>query len=136
MILNSFGVIAHDQWLNTSKIRRNVRVHAFIIMPDHIHGILEITENLNPPELKKEVGKFRSPANSVGAVIRGFKIATIKRIKEEIQRPGAHLPKRPTEIIQNLNYKIWQRNYYENIIRDHPSYINITNYIINNPKKA
>lgn len=39
------------------------------------------------------------------------------------------------EIIQSLDYKIWQRNYYDHIIRDEKAYQNISNYIINNPSR-
>ena len=41
----------------------------------------------------------------------------------------------PTEKIIQLNYKIWQRNYYEHIIRTQASFENISSYIIDNPKK-
>ncbi|MBS1550319.1 MAG: hypothetical protein JSS94_10720, partial [Bacteroidetes bacterium] len=41
----------------------------------------------------------------------------------------------PTEIIQRLDFKLWQRNYYEHIIRNEKSYQNISAYIINNPAK-
>lgn len=42
MKLNPFGQIAYDEWANTENIRNNVVIHEFIIMPNHIHGIIEI----------------------------------------------------------------------------------------------
>ena len=42
MKLNPFGEIAFNEWQNTSEIRDNIRLHEFIIMPDHMHGIIEI----------------------------------------------------------------------------------------------
>ncbi len=44
-------------------------------------------------------------------------------------------PAAPTEKIKQLDFKIWQRNFYESIIRTEQSYNNISNYIINNPAK-
>ena len=42
MRLNKFGEIAYNEWLNTENVRDNCRIHEFIIMPNHIHGIIEI----------------------------------------------------------------------------------------------
>ena len=42
MILNELGVIAHKEWLGTESLRDNIRLHEFIIMPNHMHGIIEI----------------------------------------------------------------------------------------------
>ena len=136
MILNSYGEIAHEEWLQTEKIRTNCILHEFIIMPDHIHGIIEITSNQGEKEL---IGKFHSPSQTIGSFIRGFKIATIKKIKEKILFENlctGELQFAPTtEYIKKIYFKIWQRNYYEHIIRDENSNDRISQYIINNPKK-
>ena len=153
MYLNEFGQIAVDEWLHTQEVRNNVVLHEYVVMPNHIHGIIEI---LFPKESNNIVGEFRSPSQTIGAIIRGYKIATIKRIKELVKRTeeskGEYskgelqfaptvptVPTAPTartrEIIKSLAYKIWQRNYYEHIIRDEKAYINISNYIIENPVK-
>jgi REP element-mobilizing transposase RayT len=106
-------------------------------MPDHIHGIIEILFSENP---NYQIGAFKSPSHTIGAFIRGFKIATIKRIKEFIllgsvtgELQFAPTEFAPTDIIKNLNYKIWQRNYYEIIIQDELAFLNIARYIRNNP---
>lgn len=152
MCLNEFGQIAVDEWLHTQEVRDNVVLHEYVVMPNHIHGIIEI---LFPKESNNIVGEFRSPSQTIGAIIRGYKIATIKRIKELVKRTeeskgeyskgeyskgelqfAPTFPTNPTrEIIKSLDYKIWQRNYYEHIIRDEKAYINISNYIIENPKR-
>lgn len=43
MVLNDAGRIAYQEWLNTKILRKNVRLDEFVIMPNHIHGIIEIT---------------------------------------------------------------------------------------------
>ncbi|MCK6612204.1 MAG: transposase [Bacteroidia bacterium] len=187
MALNTFGHIAWEEWLATEKIRDNIALHEFIIMPDHIHGIIEI--KFQKKDSHSEIGKFKSPSQTIGAVIRGFKIATIKKIKDKILNPEnredldsdsdtgeldsfsstgdlkiaptseldsfsstgdlkiaptseldsfsstGDLKIAPTKKIIQLNFKIWQRNYYEHIIRNEPSYFRITEYIMNNPAK-
>lgn len=159
MIFNAYGKIAHTEWQNTEQIRNNCRIHEFIIMPNHIHGILEI---LFKKEAENEIGKFQSPSQTIGSIIRGFKIATIKKIKDLILKeefnsnseginpnnlrefnpnnlrefnsnnPG-ELQFAPTEKIKSLDFKIWQRNYYEHIIRNEKAYQRISNYIKTNP---
>lgn len=171
MHLNSYGRIAAQEWGKTLEIRSNCRLHVSVIMPNHIHGIIEITYSQN---LKNTPGEFLSPSHTIGSMIRGFKISTIKRIKDfihestgesqfapinrlqfapinrsqftpsnELQFTPGNTPKmselqfaptRITEKIKSLNYRIWQRNYYEHIIRDEKSYNNISNYILNNPQ--
>jgi len=107
-------------------------------MPNHFHSIIEITFKKG----NNQVGKFQSPSQTVGAIIRGFKIATIKKIKdliidEEMKSDcRGELQFAPTEEkIKSLNFKIWQRNYYEHIIRNEQAYERISTYIKENPKR-
>ena len=85
MILNPYGHIAQTEWQHTAAIRDNCRLHESIIMPNHLHGIIEITKNKGNAD---QIGKFISPSQTIGSIIRGFKIATIKRIKDYIHNPG------------------------------------------------
>lgn len=166
MVLNVLGEIAIDEWEKTEKIRENCRIYESIIMPNHMHGIIEITRKKGS---EREIGKFESPSQTIGAIIRGFKIATIKRIKEHLlenreeiapaQRtgelqfaPAEFAPEEfaptefaptefaseefaPAEKIKALDFKIWQRNYWEHIIRNDNEYQRISQYIINNPQQ-
>lgn len=115
-------------------------------MPNHIHGIIEIAYKEGE---KNEPDTFQSPSQTIGSIIRGFKIAVIKRIKDLIQQddhssstgelqfaPTKFAPTEfnPTEKIKSLNFKIWQRNYYEHIIRNEQSFQRIAAYIVNNPR--
>lgn len=138
MVLNEFGKIAYKEWEETDKIRKNCALHEFIIMPNHIHGIIEIIFQNKTSNTSEDIGKFKSPSQTIGSIIRGYKIAAIKKIKEEIiNSPSTdELQFVPTvnKIIQ-LDFKIWQRNYYEHIIRNNYAYNNISKYIKNNPKK-
>jgi len=152
LLLNEYGKIAEEAWLATETIRANCRLHDYIIMPNHIHGIIEIAASEN--NSNTAIGKFQSPSQTIGAIIRGFKIMTIKKIKDFILEGGGEFSTgelqfaptdkiiqsgesqfAPTDKIIQLDYKIWQRNYYEHIIRNEKSYHNISQYIINNPAK-
>ena len=159
MILNEFGKIAENEWLNTPVVRKNIALHAYVIMPNHIHGIIEILENVKE-DSKENIGQFKSPSQTVGAIVRGYKIATIRKIKDyiyknygdkgsinrgiswgELQFTPTYSPKAPTyalkdatKTIVHLDFKIWQRNYFERIIWSQKAYQNIAKYIHENPK--
>lgn len=61
--------------------------HEFIVMPNHIHGIIEINQKIK--EIPKEnISKFKSLSQTIDSIIRGYKIATIKKIKENIRSTG------------------------------------------------
>ena len=137
MFLNRIGQIVADEWINSIKIRNNVIIHDFIVMPNHLHGIVEITYNKND---KSQIGEFVSPTKSIGAIVRGFKVATTKRIKDFVISVGANdnsfnVNSPLQEWIINHLPHIWQRNYYEHIIRDYNDHERIAKYINTNPSR-
>jgi len=95
--LNEFGKIVDVEWNNLTIKYPNVNIGEYIIMPNHFHGIIEITEQ----------------TVTIGNIIGYFKYKTTKMI--------------------NLPEKLWQRNYWEHIIRDEKEYARIAKYIRDNP---
>jgi REP element-mobilizing transposase RayT len=116
MHLNEFGLIAHNAWMQTPIIRPNMSIDEFVVMPDHFHAILII--NAKSASASDVVSGFKSPAQTVGAVVRGFKSAVTAEINKIRQCQG---------------YPVWQRNYYERIIKDEYQYDRIRAYIKQNP---
>lgn len=113
MLLNDYGLIAHNEWLNTVNRRQNIELDEFVIMPNHMHAIVKFKQNLD--NNNQPIGVFQSPTNNLGAIIRGYKSAVSSQVKEM------------------LGHTVWQRNYHEHIIRNQESYNLIANYVINNP---
>ena len=168
MILNEYGKVASNEWFKTPEIRPHVALDVFVIMPNHLHGIIIIngrgeshspnnadpsnTDNIGElhspnnadPSNTDNIGELhlpgldlpgntnqshsinkgecdsplRSPSNTIGAMVRGYKSAVTKKIN--LLRPGG---------------VIWQRNYYEHVIRNEQAYQTISEYIMNNPLK-
>ncbi len=121
MQLNEMGMIAHNEWLRTSQMRPNIELDEFVIMPDHLHGIIVINprDDMTYINRASTVEQFGKPtSNTIPTIIRGYKSSVTKQIN--ILRNTPSVP-------------VWQRNYYEHIIRDKKSYYNIVNYIANNP---
>lgn len=125
MQLNDAGSMAEACWLAIPEHFPFVELDAFAIMPNHIHGIIVITavgaNNHSPPPPHSPLPPqspqtFRSPSQTVGSIIRGFKIGVTKWFRAN------------TDV-----YVVWQRNYYEHIIRDEPALQRIRHYIAANP---
>ncbi len=121
MQLNEAGLIAQKCWLEIPEHFPHTALHDFVIMPDHIHGIIEIIYNpvgaKNFSPLLNHKSEFTSPTKTIGSIIRGFKIGVTKWIRQH------------TTI-----YEVWQRDYYDHIIHDTDSFERICQYIRDNPK--
>lgn len=127
MRLSAYGRIVENEWRKTAKLRLNVMLDEFIIMPNHVHGILHLIDNnagtarraptIDPGDYVPE--KFGKPTSgSLSSVIRSFKSAVTKHINEMRKTPGD---------------PIWQRNYHEHVIRNDYDLNDIRDYIMNNP---
>ena len=101
----------------------------FVVMPNHVHGIIVIAEVL-------ERATSRSPLHSgptkrsLSAFVGGFKSAVTKRIGELRGQPG-----RIGELRGQPGTPIWQRNYFEHVIRNEKSLQGIRQYIVDNPAR-
>lgn len=123
--LNSFGKIVHDEWLRTTTLRHEIELDVFVVMPNHFHAVLFInrvrhggTEHSHAP--LHLPGKLQRSSQSLGSLVAGFKAAVTSRINTMRNTPG--IP-------------VWQRNYYEQVIRSHPALDTIRQYILSNPSQ-
>jgi len=158
MKLSSLGEIAYYQWLQLPNRFMNIALDAFVVMPNHMHGIIVITEMDNNQKSGGEAGDIGisvgkacivSPASPLPLVEIPHRQPTTNPNKPiESTRPNGTIPGSIGAIIQNYkslttrkinmllrtkNKTIWQRNYYEHIIRDDSDYDRIAEYIQNNP---
>ena len=144
MILNDAGRMIDTLWNEITLDFENIKLHAFVIMPNHIHGIIEICNNtvgvplvgtlnidlvgthkINSKKIKTTSRAPIKGALTIGDIIGAFKSKTtnhyIKMVKKGMVSP--------------FDKRLWQRNYYEHIVRDEGDYIRLSTYIKNNPQK-
>jgi putative transposase len=144
------GRIVQEEWFRSASVRKEIRLleDEFVVMPNHIHGIVwidpdAVTDGVRPvirPEENagindaREAGACHAPHHhmpqrhmlqhhtlqrkprSLGSFIAGYKASVTSRAGRELNSAN-----------------IWQRNYYEHIIRDQVDYERIVNYILENP---
>jgi REP element-mobilizing transposase RayT len=94
----------------------------FVVMPNHIHGIIEIAYQQgrsNAAPLPSADAVPRVASGSLGAIVRSFKSAVTRRAGLELK----------------ISNRVWQRNYYETILRKEKELTNARVYILENPRK-
>lgn len=113
MKLSPTGEIVRSEWLRTGELRPDITLDEYTIMPNHFHAILFIKEIFQPskPSAAHRSAQLRCQPRSLGAIVAGFKSAATGAAKQSL----------------------WQRNYYDRIIRDEEELNRIRNYIIYNP---
>ncbi|MBI3239946.1 MAG: hypothetical protein HYZ43_14075 [Flavobacteriia bacterium] len=138
MILNESGKLAHELWEEIPKQFNFIHLGEFVVMPDHIHGILILQhpdsyylkdsgiaihrdqkENLS--EIKKGgITGINNPMtqDTISKVIRWYK----GRCSYEVRKTGIPLE--------------WQSRFYDHIIRNQQAFSRISQYIIDNPKQG
>ncbi len=126
MILNETGKMILKWWHKLPNKLPNVTLGAFVIMPNHFHGIIFITDERrgeglsprnNPNKLGGETPPLRKP--TLGQIVGYFKYQSTKEMN----------------MIENTGTiaKLWQRNYYEHIVRNEKELQQKTDYILCNP---
>jgi len=116
MRLNRFGEIVCRVWDGLPRHYPHVVLDAFIVMPNHVHAIMILTDETS-------VGAGLKPAptrHGLPEIVRAFKTFSVRRINESRATSGQ---------------TVWQRNYYEHIIRDDAEMDRIRQYIETNPAR-
>jgi putative transposase len=120
---NEIGDLAWAEWHRTLDLRPEIDCHAFVVMPNHVHGLISLNPNSRstpmPPIDQPDAPFFaRKRPRSLSTMATGFKGAVTREMR---QRTGdSHL-------------EIWQRNYHERVVRDEREFDTILKYIEENP---
>jgi REP element-mobilizing transposase RayT len=127
MECNEYGKIAHLQWQWLFSQYPYIVSHAFIVMPNHVHGVIEIDAS--------RVVRTGRDLSVRDLSVRDLSLQPIK-IKPLSQLIGAYKTTSSAKIhLAGMPEFNWQRSFHDHIIRDEKAYLNIVNYIKNNPKK-
>ena len=147
MILSDYGKIVETEWYKSFEIRNELILHDFVLMPNHLHTIVQIdtivethgrvslqihpqsqstkNTNIEISQIKRNP-PIRLP-KSISSFIAGFKSAVNTKIDDYIDEHHLTIPK------YTRNNHFFQPNYHDHIIRNNFEYQTIQNYIANNP---
>jgi putative transposase len=126
MVLNDYGKIANNQWYWLAEHYPYIILHEFVVMPNHIHGIIEINRGI--------VGAGRDDVGTGRDL--PLRDPPVTKIKSLSQLMGAYKTTTSKQIHLLGFYDFqWQRSFHDYIIRNENDYERISNYILNNPAK-
>ncbi len=144
--LSEEGIVADKCWMEIPTHFPDVVLHEYVIMPNHIHGIIEIKKSMDvldrdarnnvdihnnvdashPPSPQPHPSLSMHPSSLTNESIRPT--GTSRTI-------GSIVRGFKIGVTKGIDYSPWQRNYYEHIIRDYLEYERIAEYIVQNPLK-
>jgi REP element-mobilizing transposase RayT len=128
MRLNKSGHIVEACWNDLPDHYAHVQLDAFVIMPNHVHGVIVLTHDGGTDRVNVGAGFKPAPTGPQGTakrhglpeIVRAFKTFSSRRINEWRRMPGA---------------PVWQRNYYEHVIRGDAELNGIREYVHSNPAR-
>jgi len=130
MVMNEVGARVQAVWDELPCHYPQVRLDAFAIMPNHVHGIVALPpvgarfiapdSTIAPKSVASSSTIAPNPVPTVGEIVRGFKARCTRAINQMRNTCGI---------------RVWQRNYYEHIIRGEVDYNRIAEYISTNPQR-
>jgi REP element-mobilizing transposase RayT len=118
--VNEYGEIVQKCWQELKTHFRCIRLDEFVVMPNHVHGIIMIDSQLEEKNTKNAMNQEGSIKQlpTLGQIVRHFKAKTCTLIRKS-----------------GFSEFEWQRNYYEHIIRDESELNDVREYIVYNPNK-
>lgn len=125
--LSPLGRVVVREWTETIRKRPYLKSNAAIVMPNHFHAVFTLTRDgidgiegrgvacyaLQQPARRPPEG------HSVGAIVRAFKSAVTRTARMQLGHRGP----------------VWQRNYYEHVIRNDKEYLRACSYVLRNPEE-
>ena len=118
--MNDAGLMVHNAWMELPNRFPFISLDAVVVMPNHLHGIIVIKPG--PPP---NVGASLVAAPTLGVIIGAFKSITTVRYIEGVKQ----------ERWPEFHRRIWERNYFEHVLRHEQSLNRIRRYINLNPVK-
>jgi REP element-mobilizing transposase RayT len=119
--LNALGRVVEDEWIKSLEMRRHIDLDAYVVMPNHFHAVVALfDQGARSAPLRDKRLRSGMQAESLASVIAGFK---------------ASVTRRASAVLPRLRLPIWQRNYYEHVVRDEPDLERIRHYIAANPAR-
>jgi len=122
MVLSPIGDIVSEEWQKTAQVRPNVTMDEWVVMPNHVHGIIVIHDPVTTPRRvvetpRRGVSTGLKP-NSLGSIVNQIKSICTKRIWE-----------------MGFDDFRWQPRFYDRILRDETALQKARHYIQENPSR-
>jgi putative transposase len=117
---NVLGRLVRTHWMAIPREFASVELDAFTVMPNHVHGLIHLHRRVTVNEPQYKPAQFAKPDTaSITWIVRAFKARVTREARQVLRRP---------------ELTVWQRNYFERIVRTGQEYKEVYRYIFENPK--
>ena len=117
---NVLGRLARAQWMEIPREFAATELDAFVVMPNHLHGMIRLHRQVAAAEEQRKPAEFGNPQRgSISWMVRAFKARTTREARLVLNRP---------------ELTVWQRNYFERVVRNGKEYDDAYRYICENPR--
>ncbi len=117
---NVLGRLVQTHWMAIPREFASVELDAFTVMPNHLHGLIHLLRRVTADEPQYKPAQFAKPQTaSISWIVRAFK---------------ARVTREARQVLNRAELKVWQRNYFERVVRSDQEYKEVYRYICENPK--
>lgn len=117
---NVLGRLVRAHWMEIPGEFAGVELDAFAVLPNHMHGMIHLHRKVAANEEQYKRAEFAKPqTGSIGWIVRSFKARVTWEARQVLQRP---------------QFVVWQRNYFERVVRSGNEYEDVFRYICDNPR--
>ena len=125
VVLKPLGEIIRACWIGIPEHFASASIKEFVVMPNHLHGIVALSVGARyivplDPKTRTPEGFQKPVKGSIPTIVRTFKAAVARQARKELGIDGP---------------KIWQRNYFERVLREGQDYADVSRYIVENPMR-
>jgi putative transposase len=117
---NVLGRLVRAHWMAIPREFASVELDAFTVMPNHVHGLIRLHRRVTADEPQYKPAQFAKPHTaSISWIVRAFK---------------ARVTREARQVLRRSEMTVWQRNYFERVVRSGQEYKEVYRYILENPK--
>ena len=131
MVLNDIGQIVEHEWLHSAEIRKEILFDAYVIMPNHLHGIVIFIEGRE--EKRADCRPLEEEADCHPALRRTSRQHKARSLSTFIAQFKAVATTSIRRLVQQPNLQVWQTRFFDRVIRSEAELNQTREYIFNNP---
>jgi REP element-mobilizing transposase RayT len=117
---NVLGRLVRAHWMEIPRKFASTELDVFVVMPNHVHGMISLHRRVAAAEEQYRLAEFGNPqSGSISWIVRAFKATVTREGRRVLSRP---------------ELAVWQRNYFERVVRNSKEYEDAYRYISENPR--
>jgi putative transposase len=132
VVLNDIGQIVNREWLRSTEIRKEIVLDAYVVMPNHLHGIVIFQEEKADCR-SRETADCRPALQNSGLRVRSSREHESRSLSTFIAQFKAVITTAIRRLTRLPDLRVWQARFFDRVLRDEMELNRAREYILNNP---